>query len=185
MSMTLSSMRMAVDTVFLSLSWSRLPSFICASRLTEPRLQTALSLSEVFRVISVQRLELCTMPTCCCGLRMLQGSLNVIQGCPVSNSMVSILRQMVSAGTRLNSFSSPVLVLRSYSTYAASKFLPTLSCRSGVSAGENNVHSPASMTRFLNKVVIPVAVVMSCGPLRWVARVLCCSTYCSALRYDE
>ena len=64
----------------------------------------------------VHRFELWTTPTCCCGLRTLQGSLNVIQGCPVSNSMVSILRQMVRAGTRLNNFSSPVLVLRSYPT---------------------------------------------------------------------
>src|SRR5580765_5393865 len=107
MSITLSSIRIAVATVALSLSWSSLPSLIWAARLIEPRLQTAISEAEVLRVISVHRLELCTTPTCCCGERMLQGSLNVIQGCPVSNSMDNILRQSCVAGTFLNSFTSP------------------------------------------------------------------------------
>src|SRR5512142_3087766 len=117
-------MRMAVVTVRFSLSWSIWPALacplgkICAVRLTEPRLHTAISLSEVFKVISVHRLELCTTPTCCCGLRMLHGSLNVIQGWPVSNSMVSILRHSDCAGTFLNSFSSPLAALASYAVYA-------------------------------------------------------------------
>ena len=51
-----------------------------ASRLTEPRLQTAISVSLVLSVISVHRLEECTTPTCCCGERTLQASLNVIHG---------------------------------------------------------------------------------------------------------
>src|SRR3984893_5949174 len=106
MSITLSSMRMAVLMVALSLSWSSsheldlsalspfLPTFfMCASRLTEPRLQTAISVSLVLSVISVQRFELCTVPTCDCGERTLHASLKVIHGCPVSNSIDSILRQ--------------------------------------------------------------------------------------------
>ncbi|MNT52101.1 hypothetical protein D3C72_1891090 [compost metagenome] len=106
-------MRMAVRMVFWSLAWSStwVPSACCfrwATRFTEPRLHTAISLSFVFSVISVHRLELCTTPTCCCGLRMLHGSLNVIHGWPVSNSMPSILRQSCTAGTFLNSFSSPL-----------------------------------------------------------------------------
>ena len=96
MSITLSSMRMAVLMVRCSLAWSSslpvLPSFKCCARLTEPRLQTAVSVSLVLSVISVHRLDECTTPTCCCGLRTLHGSLKVIQGWPVSNSMVSILR---------------------------------------------------------------------------------------------
>ncbi len=80
---------------------------MCASRLTEPRLQTAISVSLVLSVISVQRLELCTVPTCCCGERTLQASLNVIHGCPVSNSIDSIFRQSCTAGIFLNSLRSP------------------------------------------------------------------------------
>ncbi|MNT51399.1 hypothetical protein D3C72_1883630 [compost metagenome] len=109
--MTLSSMRSATRTVraTFSVSSSSLPptSFMWRDRLTEPRLQTAISSSLVLRVISVHRLELWTTPTCCCGLRMLHGSLNVTHGWPVSNSMVSILRHRVSAGICLNTFSSP------------------------------------------------------------------------------
>ena len=56
----------------------------------------------VLRVISVHRLEECTTPACCCGDRRLQGSLNVIQGCPVSNSMPSILRHKFCALTCLD-----------------------------------------------------------------------------------
>ena len=88
----LSSMRIAVEIVRLSLSWSSLPLLRCWLRLTEPRLHTAVSVSLVFNVISVHRLDECTTPTCCWGERTLQASLNVIQGWPVSNSMVSILR---------------------------------------------------------------------------------------------
>ena len=63
------------------------------SRFTEPRLQTAISVSLVLSVISVHRFELCTVPTCDCGERTLHASLNVIHGCPVSKSIESILRQ--------------------------------------------------------------------------------------------
>jgi hypothetical protein len=73
MSITLSSMRMAVFTVLRSLSWSILPSLMCWTRFTEPRLQTAVSVSLVLSVISVHRLDECTTPTCCWGERMLQG----------------------------------------------------------------------------------------------------------------
>ena len=38
------------------------------------------SVSEVLSVISVHRLDECTTPECCCGERMLQGSLKVIHG---------------------------------------------------------------------------------------------------------
>src|SRR5256712_14197100 len=118
MSMTLSSIRIAVATVFLSLSWSNLrvspTSFMCPTMLIEPRLHTAISLQLVLRVISVHKLELCTTPTCCCGERKLQGSLKVIHGCPVSKSIDSILRQSWVAGILLYSFSSPFATLSSY-----------------------------------------------------------------------
>jgi hypothetical protein len=55
--MTLSNILIAVVTVFSSFSISNLPSFICAAKLTEPKLQTAISLSEVFKVISVHKFE--------------------------------------------------------------------------------------------------------------------------------
>ena len=62
MSMTLSSMRIAVAVVFFSLSWSTCstPSISarCCARFTLPRLHTAISVSLVLSVISVQRLEL-------------------------------------------------------------------------------------------------------------------------------
>ena len=115
--MTLSSIRIAVRIVCCSLAWSRsqpcLPCFMCASRLTEPRLQTAISVWPVLSVISVHRFELCTTPTCCCGERTLHASLNVIHGCPVSNSIDSIFRHSCSAGIFLNSFSSPRAALSS------------------------------------------------------------------------
>jgi hypothetical protein len=82
----------------LQLDHVQLPSpFMCAGMLTEPRLQTAISSALVFSVISVHRFELCTTPTCCCGERMLHGSLKVIHGWPVSNSIDSILRHRSSA----------------------------------------------------------------------------------------
>ena len=86
---------------------------MCASMFTEPRLHTAISVSLVLSVISVQRLELCTVPTCCCGERTLHASLNVIHGCPVSNSIDSIFRHSCIAGMRLKSFSSPRATLSS------------------------------------------------------------------------
>jgi hypothetical protein len=67
MSITLSSMRMATVMVFLQLLVVELPSFKCCSRLTEPRLHTAVSVSLVFSVISVHRLDECTTPACCWG----------------------------------------------------------------------------------------------------------------------
>src|SRR3981189_3154806 len=122
MSMTLSSIRIAVAMVFLSLSWSSLrvspARCMCATMLTEPRLHTAISWALVLSVISVQRFELCTTPTCCCGERRLQGSLKVIQGCPVSKSIDSILRQSCAAGILLYSFSSPLAPVSSYLIYA-------------------------------------------------------------------
>ncbi|CPK67668.1 Uncharacterised protein [Bordetella pertussis] len=61
----------------------------------------------------MHRFELCTTPTCCCGERMLHGSLKVIHGWPVSNSIDSILRHSETAGIFLNSFSSPLATLAS------------------------------------------------------------------------
>ena len=95
--MTLSSIRIAVLTVRSRRSSSRVPPSTWRARLIEPRLQTAVSSAEVLRVISVQRFELWITPQWSCGERMLQGSLNVIQGWPVSNSMVSILRHRLLA----------------------------------------------------------------------------------------
>src|SRR5437588_12578256 len=104
MSITLSSMRMAVLMVALSLSWSSSHEpdlsvlspflttfFMCASRFTEPRLQTAISVSLVLSVISVQMFELCTDPTCACGQRKLHAYLKLIEGGAVANSIHSIL----------------------------------------------------------------------------------------------
>src|SRR6476620_5131362 len=115
MSMTLSSIRIAVRIVCCSFAWSSshvalapVPwRFMCASRLIEPRLHTAISVTLVLSVISVHRFELCTVPTCCCGERTLHASLNVIHGCPVSNSIESILRQSCTAGIFLWTLSSP------------------------------------------------------------------------------
>ncbi|MCY1526573.1 hypothetical protein D9M68_616050 [compost metagenome] len=107
MSMTLSSMRTAVLTVFSSLAVSSLPSTMWLTRLIEPRLQTAISSLLVFRVISVHRFELWTTPTCCCGLRRLHGSLKVSHGWPVSNSMESILRHRSLAAMVLCSLILP------------------------------------------------------------------------------
>jgi hypothetical protein len=76
-------------------------------------LHTAISLSLVLSVISVHRLDECTTPTCCCGLRTLQASLKVIQGCPVSNSIDSILRHRSFGGMRLKSLISPRSTLSS------------------------------------------------------------------------
>ena len=45
-----------------------------------PRLQTAISSLFVFNVISVQRLDECTVPTCPCGDLILHGSLKVTHG---------------------------------------------------------------------------------------------------------
>ena len=80
MSITLSSIRIAVRTVPLSLSRFSSPFSMCCGKFTEPRLQTAISSELVFNVISVQRLDECTTPQCCWGERRLQGSLKVIQG---------------------------------------------------------------------------------------------------------
>jgi hypothetical protein len=113
MSITLSSMRIAVVMVFLSFSWSTAPSFRCCSRLTEPRLQTAVSVSLVLSVISVHRLDECTTPACCCGERTLQASLKVIQGWPVSNSIESILRHMSVACSLRDGLISPRSALAS------------------------------------------------------------------------
>ncbi len=115
--MTLSSIRIAVRIVRCSLGPSSAqPSAVStmwATRFTDPRLHTAISVSLVLSVISVHRFELCTVPRCCCGERTLQASLNVIHGCPVSNSIDSIRRHSCTAGIFLWSFSSPRAALSS------------------------------------------------------------------------
>ena len=108
-------MRIAVSTVAESVCVCSAPSTTCFSRFTEPRLHTAVSSRDVLSVISVHRLELCTTPTWSCGERMFDGSLNVIQGWPVSNSIDSILRHSFTAETVLVSASRPARALRSYS----------------------------------------------------------------------
>ena len=108
-------MRMAVVTVFSSFSRFSTPSSMWRGRFTEPRLHTAISEPAlVFRVISVHRLDECTTPTCCCGLRRLQGSLKVTQGWPVSNSIDSILRHSCTAGRRLKFLMRPSSASFSY-----------------------------------------------------------------------
>ena len=101
MSITLSSMRTAVRTVFFSFFMSSLPFSTCCTRFTLPRLHTAISSRDVFSVISVHRFDECTTPMCCWGERTLHESLKVIQGWPVSNSMESILRHRSRALMRL------------------------------------------------------------------------------------
>src|SRR5690625_2177215 len=164
--MTLSSMRMAVRMALRRRSTSRAPLWMCCGRFTEPRLQTAISLpAEVLRVISVQRFEECTTPTCCCGLRILQGSLKQNQGWPVSKSTVSILRQSATAETVLALVILPFLNASSYATYALSKAWPYRLCRSGTSSGEKRVHSAFRSTLLTKRSGIQLAVFMS-----WVRR---------------
>ncbi|MCY1302096.1 hypothetical protein D9M70_517390 [compost metagenome] len=95
-------MRMAVRTVLRSLArsstYSPSTSTRWRARLTEPRLQTAVSSSDVFSVISVQRLEPWITPTWSCGLRRLHSSFQVIHGLPVSNRNWIILRHTSSTG---------------------------------------------------------------------------------------
>ncbi len=167
--MTLSSIRIAVVTVPRSRSASSPSAPTCVARLTEPRLQTAVSPSawpgvsaRVFSVISVQRFDECTTPTCCCGERRLHASLKVIQGWPVSKSAVSIRRHSSTARTRRNTRSSPRSAAASYSAYRRENACPTRSCRSGTSSGENRVHVASASTRRKNSSGIQLAVFMSC-----------------------
>ncbi len=105
--MTLSSIRIAVLIVVLTFSRSSPAGVVWALRLMEPRLQTAVSSFDVLSKISVQRFELWMVPTCDCGDRRFEGSLNVIQGWPVSKSMESIFRQRSTALISLNNLIFP------------------------------------------------------------------------------
>jgi hypothetical protein len=78
-------------------------------------LHTAVSSTLVFSVISVQRFDECTTPAWSCGLRTLHGSLNVIHGCPVSNSIRSIRFHSSIAGMT-SPCSSPAATRASYSS---------------------------------------------------------------------
>src|SRR5579883_2285723 len=133
---------------------------MCIVKLMLPRLQTAISSCEVFKVISVHKLELCTTPMCCCGERKLQTSLKVTQGWPVSNNMPSIFRHKVTAGNFLKLRILPFEAFSSYSVYFASNASPYKSCNSGTSSGEKRVQSFSSATRFMNKSGIQLAVFM-------------------------
>ena len=139
---------------------------MCATRLTEPRLQTAISSSEVLSVISVHRFELCTTPTCCCGLRMLQGSLNVIHGCPVSNSIDSILRH---SWTRRDLLEQLELAARRLVLVAQVGLLERLAELVVQVAARRRARTAStrafSITRFMNRSGIQLAVFMS-----WVRR---------------
>ena len=113
--MTLSSARMPTRMVSLSMSWSSEPSSrMWLSRTTDPRLQTAVSSSEVLSVISVQRLLLWMTPVWSCGERRLHGSLNVIHGWPVSKIILSIFFHMSMAGSCLDQI-LPSAAIFSYS----------------------------------------------------------------------
>ena len=153
---------MAVATVCFTFSSLSFPSFICLDKLTEPRLQTAISSAEVFSVISVQRLEEWITPACCWGDLRLHASLNVIQGCPVSNNIVSIFLHSSFAGIDLAWSISPEAAFASYSAYFSSNALPVRSCNSGVSPGENSVQFAPSSTLFMNKSGTQFAVFISC-----------------------
>ncbi len=163
MSMTLSSIRTAVRTVRRSLSRSR-PSFVtCCTRLTEPRLHTAISSRDVFSVISVHRFDDAPHRRAAAASGCCTASLNVIHGWPVSNSIDSILRHRSCARTRLNSWQLAATrsCVRSSCT-RASNARPYRSCSSGTSLGENSVQVPSSNTRFMNRSGIQFAVFMSC-----------------------
>src|SRR3989344_7849052 len=110
--------------VCASASSSSLPSIMCFGRLTDPRLQTAVSSGDVFSVISVQRLELWITPQWSCGDLILHASLKVIQGWPVSKSMLSILRQSFLADTSFHLRILPSRAACSYPSYLCSNFLP-------------------------------------------------------------
>ena len=159
--MTLSSILIAVLIVFSSLSTIIPFSSTCAARLTEPKLQTAISWSDVFKVISVHKLDEWTTPACDCGDLILHGSLNVTQGWPVSNNIPSIFFHRSKASTSLNFFMFPDLAWDSYSVYFFSNSSPDISCNSGTSSGENKVHFFSSTTLFMNKSGIQLAVFMS------------------------
>ena len=135
-----------------------------AARLTEPRLQTAVSARRtVFRVISVHRFDECTTPTCCCGDRRLHGSLNVIHGCPVSNSMVSIRRHSSTARTRRNTRISPRSAAASYSRVPLGERRRRTG-RAGPAPRPARTAStaPSASTRRRNSSGIQFAVFMSC-----------------------
>lgn len=155
-------MRTAVRTVFSSRAWSMPFSLTCRARLTLPRLQTATSSTVVFSVISVHRFDECTTPLCCWGERRLHGSLNVIHGWPVSNSMVSMRRHRSTARTRRKTLISPLSAISSQARYFSANRLPNASCRSGTSSGENSVHWPFARTRRRNSSGTQFAVFMSC-----------------------
>ena len=152
---------MAVFIVFSSFSSSIFPSLMWWVRLTDPRLQTAISSWFVFSVISVHRFEEWTTPVCCCGDLRLQTSLKVIHGCPVSKTMESIFFHSSFASTFLKNSISPVSVWASYSSYLFSKSNPYKSCRSGVSLGVNKVQCLSSDTLFKNKSGTQFAVFIS------------------------
>src|SRR5688572_27895930 len=120
MSSALSSVRMSTLIVACSLSLSNINvtgiTVKCCNTFTEPKLHTAGAGSVGLSGLYVHDLELCTTPTCCCGERILHGSLNIIQGWPVSNNIEIILRHICKAGTRLNNLISPLSARRSYST---------------------------------------------------------------------
>ena len=78
-------------------------------------MQTAVSSALVLSVISVQRLRECTTPAWSCGLRTLHGSLKVIHGCPVSNSIWSICFHSSIAGMTSPCI-SPAATRASYSS---------------------------------------------------------------------
>jgi len=103
--MTLSSIRIAVATLFLSFSWSslRVPptSFMCATMLIEPRLPhrdfVAIGIEGYLgaQVGAVYDADVLLWRT------QLQGSLKVIHGCPVSKSIDSILAPELRRGNPL------------------------------------------------------------------------------------
>ena len=105
-------------------------------------------------------------PVCCWGERKLHESLKVIQGWPVSKSMVSIFLQISLAGTFLCCCISPLAANSSYSVYLFSNAKPVRSCRSEASPGEKSVHSASCSTLFINKSGTQLAVFMSCVLLR-------------------
>ena len=134
---------------------------MCWGKLMLPKLQTAISSLFVFSVISVQRFEECTVPTCPCGDLILHGSLNVIHGCPVSKSIVKIFLHRSSALIFLKSLISPEAASFSYSSYFFSNALPYKSCSSGASEGEKSVHSSFFISLFMNRSGIQLAVFIS------------------------
>ena len=130
-----------------NLSWSNdLSSLTYLGRAKEARLQTAISSGAVYSIISVHRLEDLIVPRFCWLDLAFAASLYNIYGVPVSIWDSKILNQRSCAFIVFLPFPS-----FSYFVYSFSKVSLWTSESPGHSCGHIKVHSPFSLTRFINK----------------------------------